>query len=511
MRRESARPAPLRILIVDGRDDGAAAMALILEEAGYDIAWRRVDREALFAAALHPALDAVLADCSVPSFDVRRALELVQERGLDVPFIAVGATGAPGAEAAGLECLQAGAAGYLPQDRLGHLPSALGRALADRRVRRAQEVAGEAVRRSDARFRLAFSAAPIGMAIVAPHGRFLDVNPALCRIVGYGRQALLRRTFQDITHPDDLDADLDNVARMLAGEITAYSMEKRYVHAAGHEVWINLSVSLARGGAGQPLYFISQIEDITARRADQAALLRADELKDQFLAVTAHELRTPLTAIVGNAELLHREWDRLEPGERLDCCATLERQAGVLRGMVEDLLTLSALEAGKVDFDVAPMALSPALDLAVAACGLRGAVEVSGAAGVSVVADARRLEQILTNYLTNARKHGAAPIGIDVTTDGRSVEVRITDRGPGVPADFVPALFQKFSQAGAGRPRARGCGLGLAIVRSLAERQGGSAWYEPRADGGACFAVRLPAAPARAAVPSAVAGPARSR
>lgn len=109
------------------------------------------------------------------------------------------------------------------------------------------------------------------------------------------------------------------------------------------------------------------------------------------------------------------------------------------------------------------------------------------------MADARRLEQILVNYLTNAFKHGSCPITVSIEEASGSVEVRVADSGPGVPADFVPHLFEKFSQAARGGMRARGCGLGLAIVRSLAEGQGGQAWYEPRPHGGACFVVRLPA------------------
>ena len=271
-------------------------------------------------------------------------------------------------------------------------------------------------------------------------------------------------------------------------------------------MWINLSVSLVRDEAGAPRYFISQIEDITGRRADREAVRKTDELKDQFLAVTAHELRTPLTAILGNAELLHREWDRLDPGERRECCATMERQANVLRALVEDLLTLSAIEAGRAELDLCPTEVGTAVAHAVVTCGLQGEVAIRGAAGVRALADPRRLEQILTNYLTNARKHGAGPIGVEVSGTDRWVELRVTDRGPGVSAEFAPSLFQKFSQAVQAGGRVRGCGLGLAIVRSLAEAQGGVVWYEPIPAGGACFAVRLPAAPLDQALSSA-AGP----
>jgi diguanylate cyclase (GGDEF)-like protein/PAS domain S-box-containing protein len=126
-------------------------------------------------------------------------------------------------------------------------------------------------------FQLAFEQAPIGIALVAPDGRFLWVNEALARICGYDPADLLRLTFQDITHPDDLDGDLAHLEAMLAGTITNYSMEKRYLHARGHEVPIQLDVSMVRTASGAPRYFISHVQDITERRATIEALASAHE------------------------------------------------------------------------------------------------------------------------------------------------------------------------------------------------------------------------------------------
>lgn len=140
-----------------------------------------------------------------------------------------------------------------------------------------------ALREEAARFRLSFDNAPIGKALVAPNGQFLEVNPALCGILGYTRDELLATTFQDITHPDDLDADLALVGQLIAGELRTYSMEKRYFHADGHVVWINLSASLVRDDTASPLYFISQIEDITERKHTEAALRASEERTRRIL------------------------------------------------------------------------------------------------------------------------------------------------------------------------------------------------------------------------------------
>jgi PAS domain S-box-containing protein len=132
--------------------------------------------------------------------------------------------------------------------------------------------AAEALRESEERFSGAFEHAPIGVALVSPDGRWLKVNRALCALVGYSQAELLTLTYQDITHPEDLEVDRENVRRTLAGEIRSYQMEKRYVHQRGHFVTSLLNVSLVRDGQGQPLYFIAQIQDITERKRAEAAL-----------------------------------------------------------------------------------------------------------------------------------------------------------------------------------------------------------------------------------------------
>ncbi|WP_447974567.1 PAS domain S-box protein [Nitrospira sp. Kam-Ns4a] len=132
--------------------------------------------------------------------------------------------------------------------------------------------AEEALRTSEQQFSRAFEHAAIGMALVAPDGRWLKVNRSLCDLTGYAAEELRTKTFQDITHPDDLERDLAYVRQMLSGEIQTYQMEKRYIHKQGHVVWILLSVSLVRDAEGRPAHFIAQIQDITERKRAEAAL-----------------------------------------------------------------------------------------------------------------------------------------------------------------------------------------------------------------------------------------------
>lgn len=129
-----------------------------------------------------------------------------------------------------------------------------------------------ALRNSEEQFRNAFENASIGMAIVSLDGHWVKVNPALFQIIGYSSEELLALTFQDITHPDDLELDLSYVHQLLAGTISNYQMEKRYFHKQGHIIWILLDASLVRDEQGNPLHFIAQIQEITARKEAQKTL-----------------------------------------------------------------------------------------------------------------------------------------------------------------------------------------------------------------------------------------------
>ena len=124
----------------------------------------------------------------------------------------------------------------------------------------------ERLRESEERFRATFEHAAIGAAQVGIEGRWLRVNRRLCEIVGYEREELLERTFQDITHPDDLDEDLALVRLLLEDELQTYTVEKRYLRKGGLEVWVNLTVSLVRDSSGEPAYFIAVVEDISERK-----------------------------------------------------------------------------------------------------------------------------------------------------------------------------------------------------------------------------------------------------
>ena len=141
----------------------------------------------------------------------------------------------------------------------------------------------EALRDSEARFRAIFENAAVGIARVAPDGRWLEVNQRLCDIVGYSRDELMTKTFVDITHPDDLEQDLRAMRRILAGEIDTFLMEKRYCRKDGSVKWVNLTVSVMRKADGSPDYFISIIEDIFERKQVEEKLRESQERLQIFI------------------------------------------------------------------------------------------------------------------------------------------------------------------------------------------------------------------------------------
>jgi hypothetical protein len=148
---------------------------------------------------------------------------------------------------------------------------------------REREEARATLRESEARFRGTFQQAAVGVSHVSLDSRWLRVNERLSAMLGYTEAELLDKTFQDVTHPDDVEEDVENVHRLLSGDINTYSMEKRYIRKDGTPLWVNLTVSLLHDEAGTPQNFISIVEDVSARKAAEAALAESEALKGSVL------------------------------------------------------------------------------------------------------------------------------------------------------------------------------------------------------------------------------------
>jgi PAS domain S-box-containing protein len=398
--------------------------------------------------------------------------------------------------------------------------------------RRATAIAIErtvALTASEERFREAFESAGIGMAIVALDGRWLRVNTTLCEIVGYASSELLQKTFQDITHPEDLDADLALLRELIDGRRRVYQMEKRYFHRDGHVVWIRLTVSLARDAAGAPLHVIAQIEDIMERKQleknlalarDQA--LEASRLKSEFLATMSHEIRTPMNGVIGMTALLR---DTSLTVTQTEYVRTIESSGNSLLTILNEILDYSKIEAGRIELEVAPFDLRECVNdaLELFAANARGKnihldATISARVPDWVAGDATRLRQILVNLLGNAIKFtdaGEVKLSLDVEpTDSAASHERlifaVSDTGIGISPEGMDRLFKSFSQVDASMTRRfGGTGLGLAISKRLTELMGGTMWVESQPGSGSIFSFTVlvePRATPKSGVPRSTAG-----
>jgi two-component system CheB/CheR fusion protein len=353
----------------------------------------------------------------------------------------------------------------------------------------------------DQRFRSAFDAAAIGMALVGLDGRFLQVNRSLCQIVGYGEAELEGLTFQVITHPDDLEADLSLVQQLIDGLIPNYSMEKRYFHKDGSIVWIMLSVSLVRSDDGDPLYFVSQIQDVT--RAHEA-----ERLRDEFVSTVSHELRTPLTSIAGYVDLLLDGADGEVSGTTEHFLTIVQQNGRRLIALVNDLLDMSRIDAGQIGLRREKVNLAAQLHEVAAAFAPQVAAKQQTLrlelpeALPSIWADAQRSAQIFTNLISNAHKY--TPQGGSITVvavpEVDAVRIDVVDSGIGLSAQEQERLFTRFFRASHRAARAeRGTGLGLAITRALVELHGGTISVRSEPEQGSTFSVVLPMRESRSA------------
>jgi PAS domain S-box-containing protein len=331
------------------------------------------------------------------------------------------------------------------------------------------------LRESEERFRGAFEFAAIGMALVAPDGRWLRVNRSLCGIVGYTADELLTRDFQSITYEEDLDTDVGHMRQMLDGSLSHYDMEKRYLHKDGHIVWVLLSVSLVRDAQGQALYFVSQIQDITERKRLERALREATHLEQQRLGQEIHDgLGQELTGLAYLASSLATEAERT----RSPLADNLTKLADVASHTIE---TCRSIARGVSPLTESRGSLVQSLrqiaDLA--ATGGRASVnfEAIENAPLTLPYESRdQLHRITQEAVNNALRHSDADnIEVTIQVDLALVTIKVVDNGRGL---------RSFGEAQAG--------LGIDSMRQRASTIGARLWVETRRRGGAAVVCECP-------------------
>jgi PAS domain S-box-containing protein len=365
------------------------------------------------------------------------------------------------------------------------------------------------LREAEDRFRGAFDSAAIGMALVGPDGRWLQVNPALCELVGYSQDELLGGTFQGITHPDDLDADLAFVRQTLAGQIQTYQMDKRYFHKLGRIIWIHLSVSLVRDSDGAPAYFVSQIQDISEqKRAEQLSeQLRHSQKLDalgRLAGGVAHDFNNMLTAIKGYSQLL---LDGLPQTDPLRSPAEqISRAAEQAAALPRQLLAFSRKQAAQPEMVDVNEVVSGSSDMLRHLLGKGVELRViTNTQAAQVLIHPGHIEQSLLNLAVNASE--AMPKGgiVTITTSSRDLDeqaavelgsqagphvvLTVADRGNGMDADTKAKIFEPFFTT-----KATGTGLGLSTVYGIVRAGRGHIRVETQAGEGSTFEIWLPRA-----------------
>lgn len=261
----------------------------------------------------------------------------------------------------------------------------------------------------------------------------------------------------------------------------------------------SLFVVVAGGLVSVGAVLLSVRAVLRSREREEAARRAAgyaNQMKNEFVSMVSHELRTPLTSIAGFADTLRASWRTL-PGEEVDeFLRIITAQAHHLGELVEDVLVIPRLEAGRLqlemrEFDLAEVTHEVTDVLFPPGSGREAAVAIAG--NVRPYADRKRVQQILRNLCENARKYGGDQILVEGTPLGQLYMVVVADNGPGVPVEDRERIFEHFEQLTKGDARREdGIGLGLPIARRLARSMGGDLWYEDRFPTGSRFCFTLP-------------------
>jgi PAS domain S-box-containing protein len=357
---------------------------------------------------------------------------------------------------------------------------------------------------SERRFLLTFELAPVGIGHIGPNEKFTRLNRKYCEILGYTQEELLQLTFQDITYPEDLAADLALYTQLKNKEIPSYTREKRSIRKDGMLVWVNRSVSIVWDEQGMFDYAIVVVEDITQKKQSEEALASyATKLEqsnrdlEQFATIASHDLQAPLRKVILFSESLkEKEGANLsETGN--DYIERMQRATKRMQDLISDLLSLSRVSRKGNPFqpnqltDIIHAAMD---DLEVIIRETSATVELVGDFPRLEV-DERQMQQVFMNLIGNAlkfHKDGEAP-RVTITSEVRAnrCQILVQDQGIGFEPVYAQRIFRVFERLH-GESQYPGTGIGLAIVQKIIERHNGTIIAQGQSGQGATFIITLP-------------------
>jgi len=366
-----------------------------------------------------------------------------------------------------------------------------------------------ALRASELRFRALAESSPVGIFETDANGGVTYVNETWCLLAGMHAREALGEGWLRALHPEDRARVLE-VWRSALPAGAPLQAQFRFARSDGEEAFVICSAAPKRGEGGV-LGYVGTVTDITENRRQAVALERAKaeaeaaaRAKSLFLANISHEIRTPLNAVIGMTTLL---LDTPMSDEQRDFAQTIRASGEALLTIIDDILDFSKAEAGRLEIESEAFDLrrcvEEGLDLVTPRASekqLNLAYLIEEGTPESLIGDAARVRQILVNLLSNAVKfthQGEVLVTVDAAPIGggrHRVHFAVKDTGIGIPAEFVPRLFQSFTQADATTTRRYGgTGLGLAISKRLAELMGGGIWVESEPGRGSVFHVTIEA------------------
>lgn len=350
---------------------------------------------------------------------------------------------------------------------------------------------------SNQKFMAAFEHSAIGMALISVEGKWLKVNKSVCSMLGYDAEELMAKTFQDITHPDDLELDLKHVNEMLRGEIDTYQMEKRYFHKNGSIVWVLLAVSLSKDTQGNPLHFISQLENITERKEREEEQLQSIDIitkQNSRLLNFAHIVSHNLRSHTGNFQLLLNMLDEATD-DKEHVLKLLKDNARTLGETIEHLNKVVQIQTN-TNISKEPLVLNEYINRTIDV--LKGEIDlynveiINNVSSTAVVYyNIAYLESLLLNILSNAIKYRhperRPAIRLSITEQGNYTILSVRDNGVGMNlerhGEKLFGLYKTFHRNKDAR------GVGLFITRNQVEVMGGKIEVESEVNKGSTFKI----------------------
>jgi len=343
-------------------------------------------------------------------------------------------------------------------------------------------------------FEALFQNGPDAMVLADPSRRIVLVNKAFVRMFGYAAEEAIGRTSEFLYADPAAFAELGRQAFNEGVQVLPEALEINFRRKDGSTFVSETIPSVIRDGQGAALGFLGQVRDITERK-------QIERIKDELISTVSHELRTPLTAIRGGLGLMVGDAAGALPASAEALAAVALKNCEHMIVLLNDILDVEKLVSGRVEFDLATHSGTELVRQSLTRNEQYARQQgtsfqlVGGAEQDGILVDPDRFEQVLNNLLSNAAKFTAkgSVVEVELSSCARALRVSVRDRGPGVPADFQPALFDRFTQADASDTRkVGGTGLGLSIAKSLVDAMGGEIGYRDRLDGGAEFYLEFP-------------------